>query len=305
MMQETLDWVMINTGLPWWGVIMSAVVVAKTLLLPLIIRSQRAAARMNEVQPQVTALMNEMKAAQKSGNKARIDKNSEDVRVLMQSSQVNPLAPLVPMLFTAPTFITLFFAVDKMCHAGLHSLTTGGTLWFGNLTAPDPYMVLPIFTATNQLISMELGPQMPTTPGQNPAQARALKFIMRVGLLLSPILLRNFPSGVLLMWATNAVYTTAQNLILQRPAVKAYLGIGPRARPEPESVPDAVQDLKQRLAQEKKRKPLTSSAVQKAAPPRPVPRSRSAVSTAGSNQSKPPGRRASPPPKVAGAPKKA
>lgn len=240
-MQQLLEYVTLSTGLPWWQVIVGTVVVAKVLLLPVTIRGMRSAARLASIQPHMQRIMNNLTVARQTNNQTQITKASDDVKFLMIRNGVNPLAPMVPVLFNTPIFVTLFFAIDYMAHAGLATMTTGGGLWFTNLNVPDPYMILPIATSVSQLISIELGQVLakgmrPVDPAQ-----RLTRNIIRGALLVTPLFIRNFPAAVLLMWATNAILTAVQTIVLSSPAMKARLGTGTFQPVLPPAVPAQAQ----------------------------------------------------------------
>ena len=52
--------------------------------------------------------------------------------------------------------MTCLFAIRGMANLPVESLMIGGTLWFTDLTAPDPYCLLPIMTATSLLANLEV-----------------------------------------------------------------------------------------------------------------------------------------------------
>lgn len=251
-MQAALEGVMQSTGLPWWGVIVGAVVALKALTLPVAIKGMRSTVKLQEMTPRMTVLMEELKAAKKKGEPSALAAKQREVSAAMK--EANPMAPLMPMFITTPLFVTLFFALDKMAHAGLWSMTHGGALWFPDLTETDPYLALPIISAIGQMTSSELGFANQAQSGPAAKYAGTTKTAMRVGMLASPILTRNFPAAVLLMWATNAFLTAGQSYLLSRPRVKHLLGIAPKQPAEPQQPPppDVAKALKARIQREQR-----------------------------------------------------
>jgi YidC/Oxa1 family membrane protein insertase len=55
-----------------------------------------------------------------------------------------------------PFFISFFLGIRGLANYPLESMMYGGTLWFSDLTVPDPYYILPVFTAITMFITMEV-----------------------------------------------------------------------------------------------------------------------------------------------------
>lgn len=51
-----------------------------------------------------------------------------------------------------PVFIFTFYAIRKMCNLPVDSMTTGGMLWFNDLTICDPFYLLPIMASLSILL---------------------------------------------------------------------------------------------------------------------------------------------------------
>ena len=60
--------------------------------------------------------------------------------------------PLVQL----PVFISFFIALRKMATLPIESMQTGGLLWFNDLTAYDPYYVLPVVVSLSMLATIEV-----------------------------------------------------------------------------------------------------------------------------------------------------
>lgn len=55
------------------------------------------------------------------------------------------------------TFASFFWALRGMVKVPVESMKEGGLWWFKDLTVPDPYYLLPLFTSTTLLITIEVG----------------------------------------------------------------------------------------------------------------------------------------------------
>ncbi|XP_075424118.1 LOW QUALITY PROTEIN: mitochondrial inner membrane protein OXA1L [Ascaphus truei] len=69
MVQNFLEFLHLDVGLPWWGAIVAGTVLARVLVFPLIVKGQREAAKLNNHMPQITSLTTRMNEAKRSGNK--------------------------------------------------------------------------------------------------------------------------------------------------------------------------------------------------------------------------------------------
>lgn len=56
----------------------------------------------------------------------------------------------------APVFISFFIALRKMAYLPVPSLQTGGLLWFPDLTAADPFYILPLTVTGTMFFILEV-----------------------------------------------------------------------------------------------------------------------------------------------------
>lgn len=72
--------------------------------------------------------------------------------------------------------MSMFFALQKLPTMFPDEMTNGGYLWFTDLTASDPYLILPLMSAGSFIVMIE------TTKGQltasNPGQGKVLCYII-------------------------------------------------------------------------------------------------------------------------------
>ncbi|KAM3590607.1 uncharacterized protein V6R79_012529 [Siganus canaliculatus] len=69
LIQNLLEYMHVDLGLPWWGAIVIGTVVARLAVFPVIVKGQREAAKLNNVLPDMTKLTTRMNEAKQSGNK--------------------------------------------------------------------------------------------------------------------------------------------------------------------------------------------------------------------------------------------
>jgi YidC/Oxa1 family membrane protein insertase len=79
----------------------------------------------------------------------------------MRREGVNPMKAMLGVVAQAPIFMLFYFTLREMAEKGFDGLSTGGTLWFTNLTIPDPYYILPVLTASAFILTIEVCSTMP------------------------------------------------------------------------------------------------------------------------------------------------
>ncbi|CAG5929145.1 unnamed protein product [Menidia menidia] len=156
LIQNMLEFFHMDLGLPWWGAIVVGTVLARLAVFPVIVKGQREAAKLNNVLPQITKLTNRMNDAKQSGNKFEFAKAYSDLNLFQKKHDVNPLRGFLVPLVQAPVFISFFIALRKMAYLPVPSLQTGGALWFTDLSAADPFYILPFAVTGTMFFILEV-----------------------------------------------------------------------------------------------------------------------------------------------------
>ena len=187
-------------GLQWWLAIVLLTILIRTLLFPLTVRQVRSMRAMQELRPE----MEKIRAKYKDNRQ----KQQEEQMKLFQENKVNPLGGCLPLLIQMPIIIGIFYVIRKFgggvagAEAEYPSFTTGGILWFQNLSEHDPLYILPILSAVTMLVSMEV-----TNKAMEPQQ-RWLMRLMPIGIT---VFLWSFPAGLFVYWITSNIITFVQN----------------------------------------------------------------------------------------------
>lgn len=145
------------------------------------------------------------------------------------------LAPMVPFItvsvairrLTGASTVTLSEAVSKVDAVFDPSLAQGGMLWFTDLTAADPYYILPAISSA--AIAANLWLNMPrdrlralimldNRPGTPVSDSPLFRGVARLSLLmpLFPLVMSHLPSAIMLYWSTNFMLTFVNELIVRR-----------------------------------------------------------------------------------------
>jgi len=174
-----------------WGVaIILLVLLIKGLTWKLTAIQYRSSARMRKLQPRVQAL------------KERYGDDKQKMQMAMmelyKKEKVNPMGGCLPVLITLPVFYGLFFVLEYSLE-----LRHSPFLWIADLSAPDPFYILPIIYAIVMLGTQWLNP---VAAGMDPTQAK----MMKVMPLLFTVMFAFFPSGLCLYYAVNGIVGLGQ-----------------------------------------------------------------------------------------------
>jgi YidC/Oxa1 family membrane protein insertase len=127
---------------------------------------------------------------------------------LYKKEKINPLGGCLPILVQIPVFIALYWVLlesVELRHAPF-------ILWIDNLTAPDPWFVLPVIMGVSMFVQQKLNP-----PPPDPMQEKifmALPFVFTVFFAF-------FPAGLVLYWTVNQLLSITQQWYITRQIEKA------------------------------------------------------------------------------------
>ena len=184
-----------------WGVaIILLTVLVKTLLYPLTVKSMQSMQEMRKLQPEVEKL----KA--KFGDDK--EKMNQAVMQLYQQHKVNPLGGCLPLLLQMPLWLALYATLQTSVE-----LYRQPFLWIHDLTAMDPFYVLPLAMGISSFAMQKLSPQ----PADN-AQAKMLLYFMPV---FFTFIMLKLPAGLTLYILVNNLLSIAQQQWLMRKDARA------------------------------------------------------------------------------------
>ena len=186
-----------------WGVaIILLVLLIKTALYKLTDAQFRSGARMRKLQPRVQALK------ERYGDDRM--KMQQAMMELYKKEKVNPMAGCLPILITFPIFIGLLRVLSESIELR-HAPFFG---WIHDLSAPDPFYVLPVLYFLVTLLTQRMMP----TAGMDPTQAK----MMKVMPLIFGIFFAFFPAGLVLYWTVNGATSLLQQWYINRSVDRAH-----------------------------------------------------------------------------------
>ena len=183
-----------------WGLaIIFLTVVLKLATWPLSAKAYVSMGKMREMAPKMQLLQ------EKHGDNRQA--MSAELMELYKKEGVNPLGGCLPMLAQMPFFLAFYWVLLETVELR-HSPFF---LWIDDLSAMDPYFVLPILNGAGMYLSQKL---TPTPPNADPMQAQMMKLFP----LVFAVIFAWFPSGLVLYWLVNMLIQIFQQWWYSRKA---------------------------------------------------------------------------------------
>ena len=187
-----------------WGVaIILITFIVKGLLYPLTKAQYTSMAKMRMLQPKLQAMRERL-----GDDRQRM---SQEMMELYKKEKVNPLGGCLPLLLQMPIFIALYWTLMEsveLRHAPF-------MLWIHDLSAPDPYYILPILMGVSMFFLQKLSPSAVT----DPIQQKVMNFMP----VMFTVFFLWFPSGLVLYWLVSNCVTIIQQQVIYRSLEKKGL----------------------------------------------------------------------------------
>jgi len=167
----------------WGFAIIVMTILIKGAFYPLNATSARSMAKMKIVAPKMKALQE-----QYANDKQQLQMKMME---LYRQEKINPLGGCLPILVQIPVFIALYWVLLSAVELR-HAPWIG---WIHDLSAPDPFFILPVVYAITAWLQVRLSP----TPISDPVQAKVMQFMP----VAFSIMFLFFPSGLVLYWLVN------------------------------------------------------------------------------------------------------
>jgi YidC/Oxa1 family membrane protein insertase len=181
-----------------WGIAIILLTLAmKVLTFPLQHKSMKSMQEMQRIQPQLDELKKKY-----AGDTQR--QNLEQMK-LFKEHGVNPMGSCLPMLIQMPIWFALYTTLQVSVELYNAPFIPG---WLDDLTAKDPYYILPVAMGITMILTQVLTP----SPMSNPSQ-KTMGYVMSG---FFSLLMLTLPSGLTLYIFTNNVLSIAQQMYLRR-----------------------------------------------------------------------------------------
>jgi len=179
----------------WGWAIVGLVLILRIAFFWLNLKAYTSMARMKAVNPRITEMRERLKD--------KPQQMQQEMMKIYREEKINPLGSCLPMLLQMPFFLALYWVL-------LSSVEMRNAPWIGwitDLSAKDPYFILPLLMTGTSLLQTWLNP----TPA-DPVQAR----MMWIMPLAFSVMFFVFPAGLVLYWLTNNILSIAQQYLINK-----------------------------------------------------------------------------------------
>jgi YidC/Oxa1 family membrane protein insertase len=177
----------------WGWAIVALVFLLKLAFYWLNAKAYASMAKMKAINPKIMEMRERLK-----DNPQQMQ---QEMMRIYREEKVNPMGGCFPIMVQIPVFIALYWVL-------LSSVEMRNAPWIGwiqDLSAPDPYFILPVVMTLSTLLQTALNPAPP-----DPMQAKLMWFMP----LIFSVMFFFFPSGLVLYWITNNILSIAQQWMI-------------------------------------------------------------------------------------------
>jgi YidC/Oxa1 family membrane protein insertase len=177
----------------WGWAIVALVFLIKLAFYWLNAKAYSSMAKMKAINPRIMEMRERLK-----DNPQQMQ---QEMMRIYREEKVNPMGGCFPIMVQIPVFIALYWVL-------LSSVEMRNAPWIGwiqDLSAPDPYFILPVIMTLSTLLQTALNPAPP-----DPMQAKLMWFMP----LIFSVMFFFFPSGLVLYWITNNILSIAQQWMI-------------------------------------------------------------------------------------------
>ncbi len=177
----------------WGWSIVALVLLLKIAFYWLNAKAYASMAKMKSVNPRIMEMRERLK-----DNPQQMQ---QEMMKIYREEKVNPMGGCFPIMVQIPVFIALYWVL-------LSTVEMRNAPWVGwihDLSAPDPFFILPVVMTLSTLLQTALNPAPP-----DPMQAK----MMWIMPLVFSVMFFFFPAGLVLYWITNNILSIAQQWVI-------------------------------------------------------------------------------------------
>ncbi len=179
----------------WGFAIMGVTLCIKLLFFPLSQASYKSMAKMRKIQPRLQELK------EKFGDDRQ--RFNTEMMNLYKKEKVNPLGGCLPILVQIPVFIALYWVLVETVELRQAPFA----LWIQDLSAKDPFYILPVLMGITMKIQQSLNPAP-----VDPLQAKVMKMFP----IIFTVFFLFFPAGLVLYWVVNNTLSIIQQWVITK-----------------------------------------------------------------------------------------
>ena len=196
MLSKPLYWLLdqLHSVLQNWGwSIVALVLLLKIAFYWLNAKAYSSMAKMKAINPKIMEMRERLK-----GNPQQMQ---QEMMKIYREEKVNPMGGCFPIMVQIPVFIALYWVLLS----SVEMRNAPWVLWIHDLSAPDPFFILPLVMTLTTLLQTALNPAPP-----DPMQAKLMWFMP----LIFSVMFFFFPAGLVLYWITNNILSIAQQWMI-------------------------------------------------------------------------------------------
>ena len=179
-----------------WGIAIILMTIGiRTLLFPLTWKSIQSGLSMRRLRPEIDAINKKYADDAQGKNVATME--------LWKKNKVNPLGGCLPAVFQMPVWWALFTSLQTAVE-----LYHTPFLWFSDLSAPDPYYIVPFVLGGTMILQQRLMPMQ-----MDPMQQKMMTYVMPA---VFTVMMLFLPSGLAVYMLTNSVIGILQQLGIEK-----------------------------------------------------------------------------------------
>lgn len=180
----------------WGWAIIGLTLIVRIVLYPLTYKGMVSMQKLKDLTPKMKEIQEKYKGD--------AQKMQLHIMELYKKHKVNPMGGCLPLLLQIP----VFFAIYRVLYNAVELKDAAWLLWIQDLSAMDPYFILPILMGGSMYLQQKVSP----TTFNDPMQEKIFKFLP----LVFTIFLITFPAGLMLYWTVNNIFSIIQQILINK-----------------------------------------------------------------------------------------
>jgi len=194
-MFKLLSWLHTMFGNWGWSIIALTLII-RAILYPLTYKGMMSMQKIKELSPKLKEIKERHKGDPQKTNAATME--------MYKKHNANPLGGCLPMLLQIP----VFYAIYRLLLNSVELQGAPWILWVDDLSRMDSYYILPILMGASMFFQQRLTP----TNFTDPMQEKIMKYLP----LIFTFFFFTFPSGLVLYWFINNLFSILQQFIVNQ-----------------------------------------------------------------------------------------
>ncbi|MDF1876497.1 membrane protein insertase YidC [Sulfurimonas sp. SAG-AH-194-L11] len=180
----------------WGWSIIALTAIIRFVLYPLTYKGMVSMQKMKDLAPKIKDLKEKYKGDPQRLNQATMD--------MYKKNGANPLGGCLPMLMQIP----VFFAIYRVLLNAVELQGAPWILWIDDLSRMDPYYVMPVLMGASMFLQQRMTPNN----FSDPMQEKVMKWLP----VIFTFFFVTFPSGLVLYWFVNNLFSILQQFIVNQ-----------------------------------------------------------------------------------------